>query len=196
MKELIELANQIKDKKIRDKTVKMLQDPEMSNPEIVYPASKFEEIPAWVGSHHDYKGGELEHTVSMTRIAIKLAEHFEKIYDAKINKDHLIAGALLHDIGKVFLLKKSGNSWEHTGLVLDHADLGASMLFAKGFPEEIIHIVAAHGGDMGQQGANPRTLEATIVFYADVMDAAVESNVHGISNIKFLLMPSEEGEEK
>ena len=132
----------------------------------------------------------------MTKIALQLAEHFEKIYKAKINKDHLIAGALLHDIGKVFLLKKSGKRWEHTGLTLDHADLGAAMLFEKGFPEEVIHIVAAHGGDMGQQGANPRTLEATIVFYSDVIDAAVESNIHGTSKIQFLLMPSEEGEEK
>ena len=120
----------------------------------------------------------------------------EKKYDAKINKDHLIAGALLHDIGKVFLLRKSGNRWEHTEVMLDHADLGAAMLFAKGFPEEVIHIVAAHGGDQGQAGANPRTLEATIVFYADVIDATVESNIHGASKIQFLLMPSEEGEEK
>src|SRR3989304_2620565 len=159
MKELIELANQIKDKKLREKTIKMLQEPEMSNPEIVYPAAKFDEIPAWVGSHHDYDGGEAEHTVSMTKIALQMAEHFEKLYKAKISKDFLISGALLHDIGKVFLLKKSGKRWNLTGLILDHAHLGAAMLFAKGFPEEVVHIVAAHGGGMGEQGANPRTLE-------------------------------------
>ncbi len=195
MKGLIELANQIKDKKLREKTIKMLQEPELANPEIIYPAAKFEEIPVWVGSHHDYKGGEAEHTVSMTRMAIGMAEQFQKSYDAKINKDFLIAGALLHDIGKVFLLRKSGSKWELTGLTLDHADLGAAMLFAKGFPEEVVHIVAAHGGDLGQQGANPRTVEAMLVFYADVIDAAVETALHGAPKIQLLFMPSE-GEEK
>jgi len=194
MKELIELANKIKDKKLRDKTIKMLENPEMSNPEIVYTAAKFDEIPAWVGLHHDYKGGQAEHTVSVAKIALDLAEHFEEDYKAKINKDFLISGALLHDIGKVFLLKKSGNGWGFTGLTLDHAHLGAAMLFAKGFPEEVIHIVAAHGGDQGQQGANPRTLEAILVFYADIADTAIETAVHGAPKIQFLLMP--EGEEK
>jgi putative nucleotidyltransferase with HDIG domain len=196
MKELIELANKIKDKKLREKTIKMIQEPEMSNPEIVYPAAKFDEIPVWVGSHHDYKGGQAEHTASVANISLNLAEHFEKAYEAKINKDHLISGALLHDIGKVFLIKKSGNRWELTGLTLDHAALGAAILFAKGFPEEVIHIVAAHGGDQGQQGANPRTIEAMLVFYADIIDAAIETAIHGAPKLQFLLMPPEEGEEK
>jgi hypothetical protein len=70
MKRLIELANKIQDKKLRDKTVKLLQEPEISNSEISYPAEKFEEIPAWVGAHHNYKGGQLEHTISVVNICL------------------------------------------------------------------------------------------------------------------------------
>jgi len=195
MKELIELANQIKDKNLREKTIKMLQEPSISNPEIVYPSEKFDKIPAWIGAHHNYTGGEAEHTASMTKIAISIAEHFEKVYNAKINKDYLIAGALLHDIMKVFILKKEGNKWDFTGTTLDHADFGAAELYAKGFPEEVVHIVASHGGDIGTAGANPRTLEALIVYYADVLDAAIESHIRGLPNLQFLIMPKDKESE-
>lgn len=186
MKRLIELANKIKDKKLRDKTIKILQDPKISNSEISYPAEKFEEIPAWVGAHHNYKGGQLEHTISVVNICMNLADHFEKSYETKINRDHVIAGALLHDIMKIFILKKKGKAWDLTGTTLDHADFSACELYAREFPEEVVHIVAAHGGDSG--AAYPRTLEALIVYYADVIDSAAESMIHGVSPLQFLMM--------
>ena len=193
MKDAIDLANQIKDKSLREKTIKILKDPSSSNSEIVYPAEKFDKIPAWVGTHHSRTGGELEHTVSMTKIALSLAEHFEKTYGANVNKDFLISGALLHDIAKVFLLKRNGNEWELTGSTLDHAAFSAAELYAREFPEEVVHIVAAHGGDQGASAANPRTLEATIVFYSDVIDAAADSAINGVPNpIQFIFKQSEE----
>ncbi len=196
MKDAIELANQIKDKKLREKTIQILKNPESSNSDYPYPKANFDEIPAWVGSHHYYKGGELEHTVSVTKLALSIAKHLEQTYDMKINHDHLIAGALLHDIGKVFILKKEGKGWNFTGTFMDHAALSAAELYAREFPEGVIHIVAAHGGDMGQSAANPRTIEATIVVYADVIDAAAETNIHGATSpLQFLLMSGQEEKE-
>jgi putative nucleotidyltransferase with HDIG domain len=195
MKDALALAEKMKDRKLRDKVVAMLKKPEAGNPEFVYPAAPFDRIPAWaVGAHHGYDGGELDHSVSVAKLALKLAEQFEEAYDIKINHDYLIAGALLHDIGKVFILKKEGGSWGFTGCQMDHADLGGQMLFAAGFPEEVVHIVASHGGDQGQAGAAPKTLEAMIVFHADVLDAAMESHVRPSAAslpLQFLLMPQE-----
>lgn len=197
IKDAIELANQIKNKSLREKTIRLLKDPEISNSEIVYPKAEFEKIPAWpVGAHHAYDGGELEHSISITKIALRIAEHIEDFYKVKVNKDFIISGALLHDIMKVFLMKKEGNSWEFTGATLDHADFSASELYARGFPEEVIHIVAAHGGEQGMAGANPRTIEAMLVFYADVIDAAVETSIHGSSHLQLLLKQFKEKSEE
>lgn len=195
MKDALALAEKIKNKSLREKTVAMLKKPEIGNPEFVYPAAAFDRIPAWaMGAHHSYDGGELDHSISITRIALHLAEQFEEAYGVKVNHDYVIAGALLHDIGKVFILKKEGGNWGFTGCQIDHADLSGQMLFAAGFPEEVVHIVAAHGGDQGQAGAHPRTMEAILVFHADVIDAAIESHIHPSAAslpLQFLLMPQE-----
>lgn len=190
MKRLIELAGRIKDKKLREKTIKLLEEPSISNSEIVYPKADFRKAPAWVAGHHFYDGGLIEHTFSVTNSCLLLAKNFEEIYKASINYDCLIAGALLHDIMKVFVLCKTGKQWNFTGCTLDHAVLTACELYAREFPEEVIHIVASHGGDLGGAGANPRTLEALILFYADMTDSAVESFVHGSAaqNLQMILL--------
>lgn len=197
IKDAVDLANQIKDKSLREKTIKFLKEPEISNSEMVYPKARLEEIPAWpIGAHHAYDGGELDHSISIAKIALKLADHIEEFYKAKVNKDFIISGALLHDIMKVFLMKKEGKSWEFTGATLDHADFSAAELYARGFPEEVVHIVASHGGEQGMAGANPRTLEAMLVFYADVIDAAVETAVHGSPQLQLLLKQFKEKSEE
>ncbi len=191
MKRLIELAEKIKDRKLREKTIKILEEPEISNPEIVYPKADLKKVPAWLSGHHFYDGGLADHTFSVTNSCLIMAKNFEETYNASINYDHLIAGALLHDIMKVFILCKTGRQWNFTGCTLDHAVLTACELYSRGFPEEVIHIVASHGGDLGSAGANPRTLEAMLVFYVDMMDSAVESFVHGSAaaqNLQFLLL--------
>lgn len=194
MKRLIELAERIKDKKLREKTVKLLEEPEISNSEIVYPKADMKKVPAWLNGHHFYEGGLIDHTFSVTSASLLLAKNFEETYKASINYDYLIAGALLHDIMKVFVLAKTGKQWNFTGCTLDHAVLTACELYAREFPEEVVHIVASHGGDLGGAGANPRTLEALILFYADMMDSAVESFVHGSAaqNLQMILLGKDE----
>lgn len=196
MKRLLELANKIKNKTLRDKTVSLLKDPSSSNPDVLYHAADFSKMPAWVGAHHNYEGGLLEHTLGVTKLALNFADMVEETYKAKVNRDFIIAGALLHDIGKVFLLKKVGKEWQFTGSLLDHAALSANELYSRGFPEEVVHIVASHGGDMGSAGANPRTLEAQIVYYADMVDAALETQINGMAQLplQFLFMQPTEKE--
>lgn len=177
MKEIIEIAKKIKDKDLQKKTIEMLNDPKISNKSIKYPAAKFDKIPCWIGAHHFYEGGLLKHTESVTKIAMNLAEHLSKTYSKiKINMDHIIAGALLHDIAKVFMIKPKGKTWEFTGATLDHADFSAAELYARGFPEEVVHIVAAHGGDACTP--RPKTIEASLVYYADIIDSMVDANAN------------------
>ncbi len=179
MERLLKLAERIKDPDLRKKTVELLKNPEISNPEISYTRTDLSELPAWIGGHHPYSGGLVDHTVSVVELAIKISKHFENVYGVKVNLDHVISGALLHDVMKVFLLTKLEGAWTFTGCTLDHAVFAAAELYARGFPEEVIHIVASHGGDLGTSGANPRTVEALIVFHADVMDSSFDSFLRG-----------------
>lgn len=187
MKRLIELAEKIKDNELRKKTLDLLKDPKISNKTMQYPKANLEKVQPWVQAHHAYEGGLLDHIVSVTEISIAMAKTFHKVYKKDVNMDHVIAGALLHDIMKVFMVKESGK--ELTGAQLDHAVFSACELYSRGFPEEVVDIVASHGGEMGMQSANPRTLEAFIVFQADVSDSAGESFIHPqASPFQFMLM--------
>ena len=192
IEKLIELAKKIQDEKLREKVIEILKNPELSNEEIIYPCSNPEEIPSSLNSHHSKESGHIEHTASVTELAIKLAKHFEKFYGVKINYDYLIAGALLHDWMKIYHFTKSQGIWKHSGCLIDHAVLTTCELYARGFPEEVIHIVEAHGGDLGQVAARPQTLEALIVFYADVVDSAIESFIAPREQPKIFLISEEE----
>jgi len=195
MKRLIDFAKNIKNKDLKDKTLKFLKEPSLSNPEMVYPTCDMKKCPSWIGTHHSNEGGLLEHTLSVTEICLSIADTFEKTYKTKINRDHLIAGALLHDISRLFLLKKD-RGWNFTGCILDHATFSACELYARGFPEEVVHIVGSHGGDMGAASAHPRTIEALILHHADVIDASGESMIRGTPDpFQFLLMGADENGE-
>ncbi|MCD6398874.1 MAG: HDIG domain-containing protein [Candidatus Aenigmarchaeota archaeon] len=169
LKDLLEIAEKIKDKDLREKTIDFLKEPKLST-NWDYKASDFDKIPAWIEDHHNFEGGLLVHTISVTEICIKLAEHFKKTYNKKINLDFLISGSILHDIAKVFEIKKQGETLSFNNFILDHVRLGAAELYARGFPEEVVHIVGAHAG-----GDTPRTIEAIILDVADSLDTRIEN---------------------
>jgi len=173
MERLLKLAEKIKDKELREKTVELLKNPKVSNPSMDYKASDITKTPSWIGAHHSYKGGLLDHIVSVTELSIMIAEHFTKRYGKKINMDHLIAAALLHDISKVFQLKEVKGTFTFSDFLLDHALWTCCELYARGFPEEVIDIVISHGGE--NITSSPRSIEAYILRKADEMDATVES---------------------
>lgn len=192
MKRLIDLAKQIDDVKLRKLTIEFLEKPKISNKSMDFPCADLEKAPCWaIGAHHSYEGGLVDHTYSVTKNAISLAENFKKIYKTEIKMDMLIAGALLHDIMKLFIIKKTDEAWDFTGCILDHADFTACELYARGFPEEVVHIVASHGGEMGAASANPRTVEAMIVYYCDTLDSSIETATNektDLEKLKQLIM--------
>jgi len=115
----------------------------------------------------------VEHTVALTELCIKAVDIFKKNYGLKLNKDFLIAAAILHDLMKVFEYKrdKSGEL-EPTGIMLDHTMLITAELYTRDFPEEVIHIVASHFGEAGP--TPPKTFEAIIFHHLDSLVSVVE----------------------
>ncbi|MFB6088185.1 MAG: HD domain-containing protein [Candidatus Aenigmatarchaeota archaeon] len=171
--DLLKLADRIEEKKIKEKTKEFLKDPKLTNKELDYEVSDLEKIPSWIGAHHSYEGGLIEHIYSVVKLTIKMSEVLEEVYERKINKDHLIAGALLHDITKVFILKERRKGYSINDHLLDHSLWAACELYSRGFPEEVIEIVSGHGGEFSEP--NPLTIESTILQLADDLDATSES---------------------
>lgn len=171
MKRLILLAKRIKDAKLQGMVLELLQENghKLSNKEFPYKAEDPNTLPSSLSWHHPYEGGHIDHTYSVTLLSISAAESLKKAYGTEVNMDVLIAGALLHDIGKLWSWKKEKGEWTITDIKLDHTILGVAELYSRGFPEDVIHVVAAHAGEHGT--TPPQTIEALIVQKMDLFDA-------------------------
>ncbi|MDO8740397.1 MAG: HD domain-containing protein [Candidatus Woesearchaeota archaeon] len=139
-------------------------------------AKRFRESPAAMYIHHGWVGGLLEHTLSV----VKLCEDIFKIHDG-MDRDLLITGAILHDIGKLEEFAVTTSIKVSTkGMLLGHVTIGIEMLLKAmeqlKTPEEIklkiLHIIITH---MGEYGSNklPSFPEALTIYYADELDAKV-----------------------
>jgi putative nucleotidyltransferase with HDIG domain len=111
------------------------------------------------------------HTRAVTLSALRIAEVLIAQYKEKIalNRDQLLSGALLHDVGKLFEYKREAGKFlkSREGDLLRHPISGAAFAFAHGLPQEVVHIIAAHSkeGD-----GSRRTIEAIIVNHADFVN--------------------------
>jgi 7,8-dihydroneopterin 2',3'-cyclic phosphate phosphodiesterase len=114
--------------------------------------------------HHMCKGGLLKHTEGVTSLSINIAKFIDKRY-GPINHDYLIAGALLHDIMRLYDFKKEGDDFSVIPKMLGHEQLIGCELYARGFPEEVIHMTLNH------LRAEDQTLEGMILHFADTIDA-------------------------
>jgi 3'-5' exoribonuclease len=137
----------------------------------------FKRAPAAKGFHHIYLGGLLEHTLSVTQLLEKISNHYPEL-----NKDLLITGGILHDIGKIYEFSFD-NTIDYTdeGRLVGHIVMGVEMVDQKintieNFPSqlalELRHIILSHHGEF-EFGSpkRPKTLEALVVHYVDDLDA-------------------------
>lgn len=140
---------------------------------------KFKTAPAAKKMHHAYLGGLLEHSLSMALLADQIAGHY-----SGINRDLLLAGAVLHDIGKTEEFEyKFKIDYSDEGRLLSHIIIGIRMIEEKlrairEFPEEqalqLKHMIVSHHGarEFGSPEP-PKTIEAVLLYYIDDMDAKV-----------------------
>ncbi|MGB3209837.1 MAG: HD domain-containing protein [Desulforhopalus sp.] len=140
--------------------------------------ASFQEAPAAKGIHHAYIGGLLEHSLSVAKAADFLAKHYEGV-----DRSLLIAGALLHDIGKLEELRVAGGLVEYTarGRLKGHLVIGSEMVAQAAekipdFPEELLeqlqHLILSHHGrqEFGSPTV-PMTVEAFMLSFLDDLDA-------------------------
>ena len=132
--------------------------------------------PASVKMHHNFRSGFLEHILTMAQIAKKISPLYS------VDLDLVLAGVLLHDIGK---LKEINSDYEaeytDEGNLIGHIVIGRDMVLSainkiRKFPEDlsqkIEHIILSHQGKYEWQSPKmPSFPEALLVHMIDIMDA-------------------------
>ena len=178
--ELAQLLGAIADPFLRRLLHKIFHDTEVGE--------RFQHAPAAKGIHHAYRGGLLEHSLSMAKVATLLADHYRAV-----NKDLVVAGALLHDIGKTVELHSEVGVIDYTdiGRLKGHVVIGSEFIAGvakeiEDFPTDVLthlqHLVLSHHGkqEFGSPIV-PMTAEAILLSFIDDMDAKM-SLVDQLSN--------------
>jgi 3'-5' exoribonuclease len=148
-------------------------------------------LPAAKKNHHACVGGFVEHVLNVTRTCCHLADRYAELYNdlnPPLNKDVIVAGAVLHDIGKLreLQLGPAGAEYSVAGCLIGHVLQGRDMVREaaagrKIDPETLLrleHVIIAHHR-LPEFGAakQPMTPEAFIVHYADDLDAKLQMMV-------------------
>lgn len=149
-------------------------------------AEEIREIPAASRNHHAFRGGFLEHVLSVVKTAVFLSRKYADYYphmDPPLNHSLVVAGAILHDVGKLRELRfqPHGANYSPAGRLIGHILLGRDMVRDKAAaisdldPEialRLEHIIVAHQNlpEWGSPVA-PHTPEALLVYFSDDIDA-------------------------
>ncbi len=142
--------------------------------------------------HHAYRGGFLEHVLSVTKTACYFADKYREHYpdlNPPLSKSLIVAGAILHDIGKIqeLVQQPAGADYTPVGRLIGHIVLGRDLVRAAAAdipdmdPELLLrleHIVLSHQAvpEWGSPVA-PSMPEALLVHYADDIDAKLHMMV-------------------
>ena len=139
----------------------------------------YRSAPAAKGMHHVYLGGLLEHSLAVANLVDRIGPQY-----SQLNRDLLVTGALLHDVGKVREMAYA-RAFDYTdeGKLLGHITIGVEMIHEKivqieGFPLELgmllKHMILSHHGQY-EYGSpkRPKTMEATVLNYLDDMDSKI-----------------------
>jgi 3'-5' exoribonuclease len=171
VQELHDLVASLRDSDLRRLLESFFHDQELM--------AQFRVAPAAKGMHHVYLGGLLEHSLSVAKLVDAMVPLYENL-----NRDLLVAGALLHDVGKVREMTYL-RSFDYTdeGKLLGHITIGVEMLQERiaalpEFPAELgmllKHMLLSHHGQY-EYGSpkRPKTVEATILNYLDDLDSKI-----------------------
>ncbi|HRC85027.1 MAG TPA: HD domain-containing protein [Thermoanaerobaculia bacterium] len=133
--------------------------------------------PAAKGMHHAYRGGLLEHVVSMAELALKVCSHYRDL-----DRDLVLLGVLFHDLGKIRELGAMPiNDYTLEGRLVGHVVIGRDLVLERAgaipdFPTDLRlhleHLVLSHQGRREFAAAvEPMTAEALTLHFIDDLDA-------------------------
>ena len=149
--------------------------------------ARFADAPAARIMHHAYIGGLLEHTLSMASLANMLSSHYPNV-----NKDLLLSGTLLHDMGKTVEYSIDGSfGFSEDGRLVGHIVRAVIMIEQAAveidFPQEelrqLVHLILSHHGTL-EWGSpvKPKTIEAVLLHQIDLLDSRVQGFFDHLQN--------------
>jgi len=150
----------------------MLDDPDV--------AVRYRRAPAAKTIHHAYLGGLIEHVLSLCTLAKAVGPHYRNV-----DGDLLLAGIVLHDIGKIYELNyERGFSYSNEGQLIGHINIAMRMVADKlrGLPDFppalrslVEHMILSHHGQLAFGSPKvPQFPEALLLHYLDDMDSKME----------------------
>ncbi len=146
-------------------------------------AQAYREAPAARQLHHAWLGGLLEHVVSLLRLADRVAPNYPIL-----NRDLLLTGVILHDIGKVRELSwDAGFEYTIEGTLLGHIQMGIELVekTIDGMPEFpprlrtlVVHMILSHHGKLEFGSPKlPMIPEALVLSFVDDLDAKMQATL-------------------
>jgi 3'-5' exoribonuclease len=171
--ELMDRLRRLPEGPLRALLLSIMEDPAISE--------KFKRAPAAMSYHHAFLGGLLEHVLSLVQLGDQVCDHYEFL-----RRDILLAGLVLHDLGKIEELSFSGGfRYSTRGQLLGHIEIGLEIVQEKirqipGFPTELKgqleHMILAHHGRL-EFGSpkEPMFPEALLVHFLDEIDSKLEA---------------------
>jgi len=149
---------------------------------------RFSTAPAGKSWHHAYIHGLIEHTLEIIKICELMCE-----FHPELNKDLLISGAMLHDIGKIEELGYD-SAFEYTdkGKLVGHIVIASNLVRDEikkisGFPSKLennlIHLILSHQGKLEHASpVVPKTTEAIALYQADELSAKVNAYKNAVES--------------
>jgi len=167
--QLLSYADSLTDPHLHELIRTILDDTEI--------VAKFREAPAAKQLHHAWLGGLLEHVVSLLGLADRVVPHYPLL-----NRDLIITGVILHDIGKTRELEwATGFEYTVEGTLLGHIQFGAALAektmerlpdFPPRLKTLVLHMILAHHGKLEFGSPKlPMIPEALVLNFLDDLDA-------------------------
>ncbi len=180
--ELMDSINLVENEKIKNLLNSIFKDPII--------VRKFKEHPGAIEIHHNWIGGLLEHTLEVLKYSQLTLQQFPML-----DKDLLIAGSLLHDIGKLDELEITSRiKGTNLGQLTGHLVLGLIYVakkideiedFDKEIKDKILHILTSHHGknEFGSP-KEPMFPEALAIYYADELSSKISEMTEFIESAR------------
>ena len=157
----------------------------------IFKEERFEQFclaPAGKSWHHAYIHGLLEHTLEIIKICELMCE-----FHSELNRDLLISGAMLHDIGKIEELSyDSAFDYTDKGKLVGHIVIASNLVrdeikkipdFPMDLENNLIHLILSHQGKLEHASpVIPKTVEAIALYQADELSAKVNAYKNAVDS--------------
>ncbi|QDT17810.1 3'-5' exoribonuclease YhaM family protein [Alienimonas californiensis] len=172
---LSDLLQSLPDEDLRELMVTFLADESLME--------AFRIVPAGIKAHHAHRGGLCEHTAAMALAWTRLADLYPEVDSSTV-----LAGCLLHDLGKTGELDPETFTYTTPGQLLGHMQIGCDLLAEKiaqtvartgrPFPEakrwHLAHLILSHHGSPEKGSVKePMSPEAVALHVLDTLDAKI-----------------------